>query len=78
MAPEVLHNKGYDYLVDYWSLGAILFEFLSGSPPFTAPTMEEVWVNVYHWQKVLERPVYTEEVDKEFNLTDDAWDLITR
>jgi len=30
MAPEILENNGYDYLVDYWSLGCILFEFLSG------------------------------------------------
>jgi cell cycle protein kinase DBF2 len=48
-----------------------------GFPPFTAPTTDDVWVNVYHWQKVLERPVYT-GVDEEFNLSDDAWDLVTK
>lgn len=31
MAPEVLTNKGYDLAVDYWSLGCIMFEFLSGN-----------------------------------------------
>ena len=64
-------------MVDYWSLGCILFEFLSGFPPFAAPTMEEVWVNVYHWREVIERPVYDGE-DEEFNLSDNAWDLITK
>ncbi|KAI9202119.1 kinase-like domain-containing protein [Polychytrium aggregatum] len=79
MAPEVLanNNQGYGLAVDYWSVGCIMFECLSGFPPFTAPTTDDVWVNVYHWQRVLERPVYT-GVDEEFNLTDDAWDLITR
>ncbi|KAI9138328.1 kinase-like domain-containing protein [Paraphysoderma sedebokerense] len=91
MAPEILHAqssssssgsssaKGYDFLVDYWSLGCILFEFLAGYPPFAAGTLEEVWVNVYHWETVLERPVYDEQgEDAEFNISDEAWDLITR
>ncbi|KAG4090904.1 kinase-like protein [Neocallimastix lanati (nom. inval.)] len=77
MAPEILENNGYDYLVDYWSLGCILFEFLSGYPPFTAPTMDEIWVNVYKWKQVLERPIYFGE-DEEFNLSDESWNLITR
>jgi len=39
--------------------------------------MDEIWLNVYKWKQVLERPVYDGE-DEEFNLTDEAWDLITR
>eukprot|EP00842_Homolaphlyctis_polyrhiza_P001340 jgi/Hompol1/2206/HPOL_002859-RA len=63
MAPEVMTSQksGYDYTVDYWSLGCILFECLSGYPPFTAPSTDDVWLNVYHWKKVLERPVYSGE-----------------
>jgi serine/threonine protein kinase len=77
MAPEVLTGgKEYDHAVDYWSLGCILFEALAGYPPFTAPTIEKVWVNLYNWQKVLERPVYV-GADEEFNLSDPAWDLIS-
>ena len=87
MAPEILQNSnhsgrvgvfapGYDFLVDYWSLGCIMFEMLSGYPPFAGPSMEDVWVNLYHWQEVLERPQYEGE-DAEFNMTDGAWSLIT-
>ncbi|TPX77132.1 hypothetical protein CcCBS67573_g01604 [Chytriomyces confervae] len=77
MAPEVLtkSGKGYGLGVDYWSLGCILFECLCGFPPFTGQTTDDIWVNVYHWQRVLERPVYSGE-DEEFNLSDTAWNLI--
>ncbi|KAF9940442.1 hypothetical protein BGZ67_007578 [Mortierella alpina] len=78
MAPEILASKGYDYGVDYWSLGCILFEFLCGYSPFQAEDTRQTCVNVWHWRKVLSRPVYDTEENLEFNLTDDAWDLITR
>lgn len=77
MAPEILSNEGYDKLVDFWSIGCIMFEFLSGFAPFTAPTLDEVWVNVYNWKKVFERPKFDNH-EAEHNLTPDAWNLITK
>ncbi|KAJ3220714.1 hypothetical protein HK099_004064 [Clydaea vesicula] len=79
MAPEVLvHNDmGYGLAVDYWSLGCILFEMLTGFPPFSAQTNNEIWVNIYYWKKVLERPIYSGQ-DAEFNMTDEAWSLINK
>lgn len=79
MAPEILTHSdlGYDFRVDYWSLGCILYECLSGFPPFNGSSNDEIWVNVFHWKKVLERPVYEGE-DQEFNLPDEGWDLITK
>ncbi|KAG0047585.1 hypothetical protein BGZ83_007391 [Gryganskiella cystojenkinii] len=78
MAPEILASQGYDFGVDYWSLGCILFEFLCGYSPFQAEDTRQTCVNVWHWQRVLKRPVYDTEENLEFNLTDEAWDLITR
>ena len=35
MAPEILQGDPYDFAVDYWSLGCVAFDLLTGSPPFT-------------------------------------------
>ncbi|SJL05222.1 related to protein kinase DBF2 [Armillaria ostoyae] len=78
MAPEVLRGKPYTFSVDYWSLGCILFEFLAGFPPFSGSNPEETWTNLKNWTKVLRRPEYDKPEDLVFNLTDTAWDAVTR
>lgn len=35
-APEILRYERYDDRADLWSLGAVMFEMLTGSPPFLA------------------------------------------
>lgn len=34
MAPEVLESKDYNFSADFYSIGAILYEFLTGYPPY--------------------------------------------
>jgi len=34
LAPEVLQHRAYDRMVDWWCLGAVLYELIFGLPPF--------------------------------------------
>ncbi|KAL8974251.1 MAG: hypothetical protein Q9197_001504 [Variospora fuerteventurae] len=75
MAPEVLKGDEYDFTVDYWSLGCMLFEGLTGFPPFAGATADETWDNLRRWEKVLKKPKYE---DPNYFLSTRTWDLITR
>ncbi|KAL7787966.1 protein kinase [Trichoderma ceciliae] len=73
MAPEVLRGEEYDYTVDYWSLGCMLFEALTGFPPFAGATPDETWRNLKHWKEVLKRPVWE---DPAYFLSNRTWSFI--
>jgi cell cycle protein kinase DBF2 len=75
MAPEVLKGDEYDFTVDYWSLGCMLFEALAGYPPFAGASVDETWQNLKRWQSVLRKPEYE---DPNYFLSRRTWDLITR
>ncbi|RHY57322.1 hypothetical protein DYB38_001554 [Aphanomyces astaci] len=34
MAPEMIRNKPYSHAVDWWALGALIYEMVTGYPPF--------------------------------------------
>jgi protein kinase A len=34
LAPEVIQSKGHTTAVDWWALGILIYEFLTGFPPF--------------------------------------------
>ena len=36
LAPEIILNEGHDYSVDYWALGVLIYEMVTGWPPFYA------------------------------------------
>jgi hypothetical protein len=53
-------------------------EFLCGFPPFSGGSPDETWANLKNWEKVLQRPVYDKPQDLQFNLSDTAWNAVTR
>ena len=48
MSPELLQKKSYDYTVDIWGLGILLFELMHGHSPFRAKETEDIYNNIIH------------------------------
>ncbi|XP_046390365.1 ribosomal protein S6 kinase beta-1 [Ischnura elegans] len=67
MAPEILTRSGHGKAVDWWSLGALMFDMLTGAPPFTAENRKKTIEKILKGR--LTFPPY---------LTMDAKDLIRR
>jgi len=45
-APEVITGAGHNHAIDWWTLGIMIFEMLSGNPPFTAGAPMQIFKNV--------------------------------
>lgn len=76
MAVEILTHQGYNHLVDYWSLGVILYEFIYGITPFGANTVKEVFHRVQNWKAYLHPPEYAS--DDEYPVSSEFWDLLMK
>lgn len=75
MALDVLEGNNYDFTIDYWSLGCMLFESLCGYPPFSGSKLEETYYNLKHWDKTLRRP---QTKDGRYVFSDRTWNLIKK
>ena len=42
MAPEIIFDKQYDFRIDIWALGVLLYELLHGQAPFKGKSFEEI------------------------------------
>lgn len=59
LAPEVLKKQGYGQAVDWWAFGSIIFEMVTGLPPFCCSNRD------FLYNKILEHElVYPKYVDK--------------
>ncbi|XP_047316459.1 serine/threonine-protein kinase ATG1c-like [Impatiens glandulifera] len=46
MAPEIMQLQKYDAKADLWSVGAILFQLVTGKPPFTGNNQIQLFDNI--------------------------------
>ncbi|KAH6619249.1 kinase-like domain-containing protein [Chaetomium sp. MPI-SDFR-AT-0129] len=67
MAPEVIQGKKYGRAVDWWSLGALGFDLMTGHPPFRGANHAKIQDNIVRQKLALP-----------FFLSPDAKDLLTR
>ncbi|XP_030643855.1 ribosomal protein S6 kinase beta-2-like [Chanos chanos] len=67
MAPEILTRSGHNRAVDWWSLGALMYDMMTGSPPFTAENRKKTIDKILKGK--LNLPPY---------LTPDARDMIKK
>jgi len=67
MAPEIVHKKPYDYRVDIWSLGVLLYELIHREAPYKGRSLPEI-------TKSLTKP----EITFNPNINPDAKDLILK
>ncbi|XP_053611097.2 cGMP-dependent protein kinase, isozyme 2 forms cD4/T1/T3A/T3B isoform X3 [Plodia interpunctella] len=56
VAPEVIMNRGHDISADYWSLGVLMFELLTGSPPFTGADPMKIYNKILKGIDAVEFP----------------------
>ena len=59
MAPEILRYEKYDAKADLWSVGAVLYEMMTGKPPFRAANHVELLRKI---EKGEDRIRFSEEV----------------
>ncbi|CAD8062352.1 unnamed protein product [Paramecium sonneborni] len=52
MAPEMLLNKPYDFKLDIWCLGILLYELIHGFAPFKGKTNQEKGQNIINLQTI--------------------------
>ncbi|WCJ35156.1 Protein kinase superfamily protein [Euphorbia peplus] len=62
LAPEILLGTEHGYAADWWSVGIILFELITGIPPFSAERPEVIFDNILNgkipWPPVPESMSY--------------------
>lgn len=72
LAPETIDGSGQDDMVDWWSLGVIMFEFLYGYPPFHASSPDAVFDNILN-----RRIAWPDVADEaELNISEPAKSLV--
>ena len=66
MAPEIVKGKPYDYNVDWFSFGVVLYQLLSGEFPFKIK------------EEKIDETIYSQKVEYPEKMSDEAKDIISK
>ncbi|KAL1922939.1 uncharacterized protein VTP21DRAFT_9315 [Calcarisporiella thermophila] len=78
MAPEVLSGNRYDAKADLWSVGVVLYEMLTGRPPFNAQNHVELLKRIEQRADKLNFPLEVVEDKAKTELTNLSMRLLKR
>ena len=74
LAPETLLRTGTGKASDWWSFGAIIYEMLTGLPPFYDKNRQELYNNI----KNMEIDFYNDQDLSDKQVSDEAKDLLAK
>lgn len=63
LAPEVVEDKEYDFSVDWWGMGCVMYEMITGMLPFEASDHEDLFDQILNDQVKLPPFLTTEAKD---------------
>jgi len=78
LAPEIISSEGHGLEVDWWALGVLIFELLSGDSPFhdpSTPEGDDIYDSTY--RKILEG-IWSPAPLQQLAVSSDCIDLIRR
>lgn len=63
LAPEIVMKKPYERSVDWWCLGAVLYEMFFGLPPFYSRDHQEMYDKIVNHPLRFKHPISTAATD---------------
>lgn len=62
MSPEMLSGESYSYGIDYYSLGAVLYEMVTGLPPYYSTDQNEMFKNTMEQELEFPKKLVSKEL----------------
>ena len=69
LPPEIIVQKGHDKTADWWSFGILIYEMLTGFPPFASKNQNDMFVKI-----IREDFKFPQEID----ISDDCKDIVRK
>jgi len=73
LAPEILDMQGHGFTVDWWTLGILLYEMVTGRPPFMHKSHHKLGVLIRN-----SRIIFPDPVKHGIPMSDDLKDIISK